>query len=63
MQTKRDLIERLMKEYGKQYNELTVKSKEELEADLYELDNEFSDGYNPLFPNGRDFDAEDEDGI
>ena len=49
-----DLIEYLVKKYQRDYEELKDMSKEELEELLDDSD---------LFPNGRDFDAEDEDGI
>ena len=53
-----DLIEYLVKKYQRDYEELKDMSKEELEELLVELEDD-----SDLFPNGRDFDAEDEDGI
>ena len=56
--SKFDLIEYLVRKYQQDYEELKDLSKKELEDLLEELED---DG--DLFPNGRDFDAEDEDGI
>ena len=56
--SKFDLIEYLVRKYQQDYEELKDLSKKELEDLLAELED---DG--DLFPNGRDFDAEDEDGI
>lgn len=53
-----DLIEYLVKKYQRDYEELKDMTKEELEELLDELEDD-----SDLFPNGRDFDAEDEDGI
>ena len=53
-----DLIEYLVRKYQRDYEELKDMSKEELEELLVELEDD-----SDLFPNGRDFDAEDEDGI
>ena len=56
--SKFDLIEYLVRKYQQDYEELKDLSKKELEDLLAELED---DG--DLFPNGRDFDAENEDGI
>ena len=56
--SKFDLIEYLVRKYQQDYEELKDLSKKELEDLLEELED---DG--DLFPNGRDFDAENEDGI
>ena len=53
-----DLIEYLVRKYQRDYEELKDMSKEELVELLVELEDD-----SDLFPNGRDFDAEDEDGI
>lgn len=57
--TKQELIDYLSEEYDMSKEELKQMTREELE----EVKDEFSDGYNPMFPNGRDYDAEDEEGI
>ena len=55
---KQQLIEELHNGFDYNIDELKKMSKEEL-MELYDELN----GYDVLFPNGRDYDAEDEDGI
>ena len=55
---KADLIDLLVTDYGEDEAELKKMSKAELEELFDELTDESG-----MFPNGRDYDAEDEDGI
>lgn len=38
-------------------------SYEEIKESYDEMIREYDDSYNPMYPNGRDYDAEDEDGL
>ena len=56
--TKAELIDLLVSDYWQDESELKKMTKAELE-DLFDDLTDHSD----MFPNGRDYDAEDEDGI
>lgn len=56
--TKQELIDELVEGFELPRKELQKKSKDELQELYDELH-----GADVLFPNGRDYDAEDEDGI
>ena len=53
---KSELVKLLVDKYYQDYNEMKLSTKEELEELLRDLE-DTSD----MYPNGRDFDAEDED--
>lgn len=55
---KADLIDLLVSDYWQDEKELKKMTKAELEELLDELTDESN-----MFPNGRDYDAEDEDGV
>lgn len=55
---KADLIDLLVSDYGQDEAELEIMT----ESELKELFDDLTDE-SDMFPNGRDYDAEDEDGI
>ncbi|MCT4593197.1 MAG: hypothetical protein N4A57_02835 [Anaeromicrobium sp.] len=59
--TKQEMIDQLI-EWNQDPDELKEMTYKELKSFYKEMKEEFSDDY-LLFPNGRDRDAEDEDGI
>ena len=56
--TKAELIDLLVSDYGQDESELKKMTKAELKALLDDLTD-----HSDMYPNGRDYDAEDEDGI
>ena len=55
---KNELVKLLVDKYFQDYDEMVSSTKEELEELLEELEDS-----SDMYPNGRDFDAEDEGGL